>query len=224
MRVDGTRQKCTGQPYTGNTERVVPLNPRADSLITVSSLCRHHSSRNRSQNTILVIPGLEERVAQRDCINPPHTRILGKLGINEEEHRHIDRLALIQLLLLEAETLDLAKVRRDLGGCDAVCGDANDICLALVGGGKEGECGLAGEDADFALLRDEAPGEDVGDAAVEGDAEATVVFERFEAHGGIGFGTSGVVGFDGLAGPAGLLADHFVEGDGAVCKGHRADD
>jgi hypothetical protein len=91
------------------------------------------------------------------------------------------------------------------------------------------------------LLRGEFPRQHVGHGAVEGDAQARVVFDGLEALGGV----AGVVavggGFDGLAAPAGLLADlkqlvtgllgwrgkrryHFVKGYGAVGYCDEADD
>ena len=76
---------------------------------------------------ILVILGLEERIAQCDSLNALHTRILCKLRVNIKEDWHVHRFASIQSLLLKAETLDLAKVWSDLSWCDRICSYANDI-------------------------------------------------------------------------------------------------
>ncbi|TLS24498.1 hypothetical protein PpBr36_08015 [Pyricularia pennisetigena] len=42
-----------------------------------------------------------------------------QIRIQVEKHGHVDRLAGVEPLLLEAEALNLAKVRRDLRGRDA---------------------------------------------------------------------------------------------------------
>ena len=62
----------------------------------------------------------EKSIIQSNSINALHIRIPQKFRINVEEHGHIHRLAFIQSLLLETETLYLAEVRRYLRGCDAV--------------------------------------------------------------------------------------------------------
>ena len=107
---------------------------------------------------ILIIPRLKKRITQRNRLNPLHIRIHHEFRINIKKHRHIDRLPRIQPLLLEAETLDLAKVRRHLARRYAVGCDADDVFGGLVGGCVECERGFAGEDAHFALLGDEFPG------------------------------------------------------------------
>lgn len=50
-----------------------------------------------------------------------------------------------------------------------------------------------------------------------------MVGHGFQAFGGGEVRRSVFMGFDGLAGPAGLLTDHFVEGDGTVGEGDGAD-
>lgn len=112
--------------------------------------------------TILVILRLEEGIIQRHRLDTLHVRIRRKLRVNVKEHGHIDRLARIEPLLLEAEALDLAEVGCHLSGCDGVGSDADNVLGGLVGCGVEGEGGFAGEDADFALLGDKFPGEDLG--------------------------------------------------------------
>jgi len=47
---------------------------------------------------------------------PNHVGILGKLGINIEEHRHVDLLVGVQALLLKAKALDLVEVDTNLAG------------------------------------------------------------------------------------------------------------
>lgn len=110
---------------------------------------------------IFIILRLKKSIIQRDRLNALHIRIRCKLRVNIKEHGHIDRLARIQPLLLEAETLDLAEVGGYLAGRDAVGGDADDVVAGFVGRRVEGEGSFAGENADFALLRDEFPGEDL---------------------------------------------------------------
>lgn len=113
----------------------------------------------------------KESVIKRDGVDVPHIRVLQEIGINVEEYGHINRLAPVQALLFEAETLDLTEVRSDLGGCDAVGRHANDVLIGrLVGGRVEGQGGLAGQHPDFTLLGCELPGQDVRGAASEGDA------------------------------------------------------
>jgi hypothetical protein len=188
--------------------------------------------RHGRQMPILVIPRLEKRITQRNRLDALHVRIHDKLWIDVEKHGHIDRLAGIQPLLLEAEALDLAEVRRHLARGHAVRRHADDVLGGLVGRRVEGECGLARQHPDFALLRREFPGEHVGYRAVEGYAQAGVVLDGAEALGGVARVVAVGGGFDGLAAPAGLLADlgklergmagskgesdHFVHGHGAV--------
>lgn len=116
---------------------------------------------HRSQMPILVVLRLEERIAKCDCLDTLHVDICDKLGIDIEEHWHVDRLARVEALLLEAEALNLTKVRRDLAWRYRVCCDSNDVLIRLVGRCVKRERSFAGQNADFALLRDEFPGEDV---------------------------------------------------------------
>lgn len=112
----------------------------------------------------------KERVVQSDGVNPLHIRVLQKLRVDVEEDGHVDRLALVQPLLFETETLYLAKVRRDLRRCHTVCCHADDVLLlALVGGSVERQSGLAGQHSYFSLLGREFPGQDVRGRACEGD-------------------------------------------------------
>ena len=107
--------------------------------------------------SVFVVLRLEKRVAQCDSLNALHTRILCKLRVNIKEDWHVHRFASIQSLLLKAETLDLAKVWGDLSRCHGVGGHANNVFWRFVGCSVESEGGLAGEDSDFALLRNELP-------------------------------------------------------------------
>lgn len=88
---------------------------------------------------ILVVLGFEKRITQRHCLDPFHIWIHDKFRINVEEHGHVHRLACIQTLLLEAEALDLAEVRRHLARRDAVRRNTNDIFARLVGRGVKSE-------------------------------------------------------------------------------------
>jgi hypothetical protein len=157
---------------------------------------------------ILIILSLEKRVTQRHSLNPLHINIVHKVRVNIEENWHIDRLARIQPLLLKAKTLNLAEIRRHLPRRDRVCGHSDDILIGLVGRSVEGERCFAREHAHFALLGNELPGQDIRDRAVEGDANARVVFDRLEALGGVAGSVAAMPGgFDGLAAPSCLLAD-----------------
>ena len=127
----------------------------------------------------------EKRIRKRDGVNLRHGRIIHKFRIDEKKHRHIHRLPRIQPLLLEAKTLYLAEIRRHLRGRDAVRSYADDVFAAFVCGGVERQSGFARQDPDFALLRGEFPGEDVGDGAVKGDAQAAGVSDGGKALGWI---------------------------------------
>lgn len=52
----------------------------------------------------------EECIRQRYRINSPHRRIIHEIRIDEEEYRHIHRLAGIQPLLFKTKTLNLAEI------------------------------------------------------------------------------------------------------------------
>jgi hypothetical protein len=157
---------------------------------------------------VLIVLGLEKRVTQRHSLNPLHVDIVHKVGVNIEENRHIDRLARVQPLLLKAEALNLAEIRRHLPRRDRVCGNSDDILIRLVGRGVERERGFARENTHFALLGNELPGQDVRDRAVEGDADARVILDGLEALGGVAGSVAAMPGgFDGLTSPSCLLAD-----------------
>lgn len=85
----------------------------------------------------------EEGVRQCNRINALHSRIRSEIWVNEEENRHIHRLASIELLLLKAEALDLAEIRCNLAGSHTVCRNSDDIVGALIGCSVEGQCSLA---------------------------------------------------------------------------------
>lgn len=128
--------------------------------------------------------------------------------------------------------MDLAEIRRHLPRSDRVRSYANDILFRGVGGSVKSQGGLSWKHAHFALLRDELPGKNVRNAAVEGDSDSRVRFDGFEALGGILVGVA-AVGTDGLPTPAGGRANlaivsidigqvrgggfyHFVKRHGAV--------
>lgn len=172
--------------------------------------CSHAAltHRHRPQMPILIILRLEERVTQRHSLNPLHVDVVHKVRINIEENRHVHCLARIQPLLLKAKTLNLAEIRRHLPRRDRVRSHSDDILVRLVGRGVESQRGLARENTHFALLWNELPGQDVRDRAVEGDADARVVFDGLEALGGVAGSVAAMPGgLDGLAAPSCLLAD-----------------
>lgn len=153
-----------------------------------------------------VIFRLEKCITQRNRLNTFHADITRKLRVDVEEYRHVYRLSRIQPLLLEAEALDLREIRRHLARCHAVRSHPNDILLRRVGRRIESERGLAGQNTNFALLGDELPREDVRCGAVEGYANARVVFDGTEALGGVASIVAVSGGLDGLATPASGLA------------------
>lgn len=167
----------------------------------------------------------EKRIAKRDLVDASHVHVVEQVRVEVEEDGHVDRLAGVEPLLLEAEALDLAKVRGRLAGRDAVRGDADYVLVRLVGGRVERERRLPGQHADLALLRGELPGQRVGHGGVESDADA-----RCRRHGPQAL--RGVVRevvrvdcaavarrADGLAAPAGRLADLFaVKSVKAACR------
>lgn len=157
----------------------------------------------------------EKCIGKCNRIDLLHGRIIHKFGINEEEHRHIDRLPRIQPLLLKAEALDLAEVGRDLSRRDAVRRHSNDVLVALVRGREKSQRSLAGQNAHFSLLRNEFPGQHVRDRAVEGDAQAAGGRHGLQARRRIVRCVDR--GFDRLASPAGLLANlFFLETEGQL--------
>lgn len=183
--------------------------------------------RERLKVPIIIVLRLEKRITQRNLINPPHIQIIQQIRVQVEENRHIDRLSGIQPLLLEAETLYLAEVRSHLRGCHAVGRDTDDVGIAPVRRGVEGESGFAGEHAYFALLRHEFPRQDVGDGGAEGYADAPCV--GYGDHAGRGVegavaGAAVVRGADRLAAPACCLADHLIHGNRSVRESDGAED
>lgn len=98
---------------------------------------------------------------------------------------------------------------------DVVGGDADNVLVRVVGGGVEGESGLAREDADVPLLGLKGPGERVGAVGVEGDADAAVeVCAGDEAFGE----EARLVGLRGAC-VARRGAEDAVQGDGEVRGG-----
>jgi hypothetical protein len=132
-----------------------------------SAMCQQIHLPRMSRNSLT-----EEGIIECHSLNSPHVQIIEQIRVQVEEDGHVDRLTGIESLLLEAEALNLAKVRRTLCRGDAVRGHADDVLVAIVGRLVEGQGCLAGEDVYLALLGDELPGQDVGDGGVEGDLDA----------------------------------------------------
>lgn len=99
----------------------------------------------------------EERITQCNLFNALHIRIIHKIRIDIEEHRHIHCLTSIQPLLLKTKALDLAEIRCYLPRSHTVCRYPNDIILGVVCSSVERQCRLTREDSDFALLGCEFP-------------------------------------------------------------------
>src|SRR6185369_7812338 len=108
---------------------------------------------------------LVEGVRQRNGADVVVAPVLGHLCVDEEDDRHVDRLAGLQQLLGEAEALDLVEPAPGALGRDVERGSADDRPLREVGGAEEDQLLLAKMDLDLALHRLEAPrqvGVDVG--------------------------------------------------------------
>lgn len=150
-------------------------------------------------------PLTEEGVRQCNRINALHSGIRSEVWINEEEDGHIHGLASIELLLLKAKALNLAEIRCNLAGSHTVCRNSDDIVRAFVGCGVKCECSLARQHPDFTLLRSELPWQNIGDGAVECDAEPAGV--GYRSHAGCCVFAAAAVGSDRLATPAGLLTN-----------------
>jgi hypothetical protein len=103
----------------------------------------------------------KESIAQRHGINPFHRGVIAKFGIYKEENRHINGLTGIELLLLEAKALNLAKVRCHLSGGNRVRGYADDITLAHICRRIKRQRRLAGQHPNLPLLRRKLPFQDV---------------------------------------------------------------
>jgi len=58
----------------------------------------------------------QEGVAERHLADVLHVGVVDKVAVDEEEDGEVDLFAGEEALLLEAEALDLGKVRRDLRG------------------------------------------------------------------------------------------------------------
>lgn len=132
---------------------------RINYLVCRISLLRIVISRNSSNAQLSPCLKLtKESITQGYRVNAPHIYVSRKFRVDIEEDRHVDRLAGIKPLLLEAEALDLAEIRRDLTRRDAVRSDPNDVVrLRIVRCGVEGKRGFTGQDTHFALLRGEFP-------------------------------------------------------------------
>ena len=150
----------------------------------------------------------EEGVVERHRFDALHVQIIEQIRVQVEENGHVDRLAGVEPLLLEAEALDLAEVGCALRRGDAVGGNANDVLVPQVGGLVEGQGRLAGQDAHLALLGHELPGQRIRDGGVEGDLDALCRGDGDDTGRDVGgLVGAGAVGTDGLAAPASGLAD-----------------
>lgn len=134
----------------------------------LSHLCRHRSL----ESSIVIVSGFEEGVTQCHSLYALHVHIIEQIRVQVEENGHVHSLARIETLLLEAETLDLTEVRRTLGRCHTVGSNSDDVLVTFVGGLVESQCGLTGENSHFSLLRDELPGQDIGDRGTESDFDS----------------------------------------------------
>ena len=65
---------------------------------------------------VCVLTDLEKRVREGDVVDPVDPRVDGVLGIDVEEHRHVDLFAWAEPLLLKAETLYFIEVLSHLLG------------------------------------------------------------------------------------------------------------
>jgi hypothetical protein len=63
---------------------------------------------------LVVALGPEERVREHNVVDVVERRVVDHVPVDKEEDGQVDLLARPDLLLLEAEALDLGKVRRDL--------------------------------------------------------------------------------------------------------------
>ena len=92
------------------------------------------STRAVSISVFLIRPEslTEESVAQCHSLYALHVHIIEQIGVQVEEDGHVHGLARIETLLLEAETLDLAEVRRTLGRCHTVGSNSDDILVTFV--------------------------------------------------------------------------------------------
>jgi hypothetical protein len=149
----------------------------------------------------------EESVIQRDGLDPLHVEVVQQVWIEVKEDGHVDCLARVQSLFLEAEALNLAKVRRALRRRDTVGRYADDVLVAVVGGLVKSECGLARQNPYFALLRDKLPRQRVGYRGVERDFDAFGISDGYDSTRNIAVGIVRAVGADRLTSPSCGLAD-----------------
>lgn len=112
------------------------------------------------QRQLLPFLGLKEGVGEGDGVHPCHSRIVVEFRVDVEEDGHVDLLARVQPLLLEAEALrkdrswrrtfwnveisaeahlDLVEVLPGVKGHHVVGGDADDGFVGGVFGSVEGE-------------------------------------------------------------------------------------
>lgn len=112
-------------------------------------------------------------------------------------------------MFLEAEALDLAEVRGTLPRCHTVGSHSNDVLVARVGSLVKGQRCLAREDADFALLGNKLPGENVGDGGVECNFDSRGVFDGNDSTRKVAFiaGAGTTVSTYRLTAPAGSCAN-----------------
>ena len=106
-----------------------------------------------------VAPCAEEGVVQHHIAYIAGLTIFEHVLVKEEEHGKVDLLAGEKPLLLEAEALDLGKVRRNPIGDHVVRGNANNILVSHVVRLVECQCRLAWQHVNLALLWRECPGD-----------------------------------------------------------------
>lgn len=154
----------------------------------------------------------KKRIRQSNSLNPLHIQIIQQIRIQVKENRHIHRLPRIQPLLLKAETLNLAEIRRDLCRRNAVRRHPDNVLITIIRSRVKRQRRLPGEHAHLALLGCEFPGQHVRDGRVEGHADALGVGDGLESAGEVLFvvaAEAAAVGADGLAAPACGLADLY---------------
>lgn len=147
----------------------------------------------------------EESIRQSDGVDALHGRIFHKIRVNEEEHRHINRLSSIQFLLFKAEALYLAEIWGDLTRSNTVCCNTDNVRRAFICRGIKSKCRLTGQHTDFTLLWCKFPRKDVWHWTIEGDSKTTSIGHWRHARWGVT--VSGPVCEYWLTVPADLLTN-----------------
>src|SRR6185312_7551002 len=105
----------------------------------------------------LALLGTEHGVGQRDRVDVPRIGIIDDRGIDEERHAQIGALAGFQVLLREAEALQLVEVDAGLDRCHVEGRGSRLGVAALVDRAIGDHLLLAGMDLDRELQRPEFP-------------------------------------------------------------------